>query len=103
MAGATLPQAEQLELIALVDDYVFGFSLREAVELAGQGEPDMWPPGLLEFFAGELGSGEYPRIAEVIGDDTAAGWRRIFAILGAPERFERGLQTLLDGVAARIA
>ena len=58
----------QFELVALVDDYVFGHVLR-TVEVRAS-----------------------------LGDDARAAARFEGALARDPERFERGLQRLLDGI-----
>ncbi len=98
--GADLSAEEKFELIGLVDDYVFGFALREAQESA-EHERGI-PPEVIEFFQRELDTGAYPLIREFLGPDADAGADRVTAIFFSEGRFERGLDRLLDGVEAQM-
>jgi hypothetical protein len=100
-----LPAEERLGLISLVDEYVFGYSLRETIDFGGEVGDEQWPPGTLELFEHELQSGAYPHINSLIADElhtdsAAEGTRRVMQIISKPERFERGLRQLLDGIEA---
>jgi hypothetical protein len=97
MAG--LKDFEQMELVGLVDDYVFGHALR-AREMAGDThQSEEHVAAMLDYLQTMLATGEYPYIAELAGDDVRGNFER-FAKLAADEsRFERGLQRLLDGIA----
>jgi AcrR family transcriptional regulator len=91
---------ETFDLIALVDDYVFGFALREAQDM--DEDPDEWPAEFKQFFQRELDSGDYPRIRELLGSEVDAGIGRLAEIGNREGRFERGLEQLLDGIEARL-
>jgi AcrR family transcriptional regulator len=95
-----LGDEEKFELIGLVDDYVFGFALREAQETA-EHERGV-PPAVIEFFQRELDSGDYPLIRDFLGPDADTAADRVAAIFLAEGRFERGLDRLLDGVESRM-
>lgn len=103
-----LPAEERLGLISLVDEYVFGYSLRETIDFGGEDEGEEWPPGTLELFERELRSGAYPRISSLIADElhtdsVAEGTRRVMEIISKPDRFEHGLRQLLDGIEAGMS
>lgn len=68
---------EKLTLLAMVDDFVFGHALREAVS---HSKTDS------EFAAAQLRSGAFPRLVEVFGDGQ---------IYAQDDRFEQGLRKLL--------
>jgi AcrR family transcriptional regulator len=93
------PQTK-FELIGQIDDYVFGYVLREAQELEEHRRG--WPPGVLEFFQRELDSGDFPQIESFLGDDVEAAVERISEYLFAEGRFDRGLNRLLDGIEASL-
>jgi AcrR family transcriptional regulator len=100
VAPLGLGRNETFELIGQVDDYVFGYSLREQQE---QEEHERgWPPEVLDFFRRELASGRYPRINDFFGDDIDAGFDAVVEFLSQPGRFERGLNRLLDGIEADV-
>jgi AcrR family transcriptional regulator len=98
MAGAGLNPKDTLEAIVLIDEYVFGFAIREAQE-PGEHEPG-WPPGVREFFQRELDSGEFPSVRELLGEDVDAGVALVRELFRQEGRFERGLERLLDGIEA---
>jgi hypothetical protein len=98
---------DRLELIGLVDDYVFGFTLREVLQemYEAEGDPDMTESGLA-FFESELGSGEYPHVSKMFRGDIRAGVERLMEEFSGERsnnrRFERGLKALLDGFEANL-
>ena len=101
MAGAGLDQRAKLEAIVLIDEYIFGFAIREAQEPDQDGPG--WPPDVREFFERELESGEFPNARELLGDDFEEGVAAIREVFREEGRFERGLERLLDGIEAGFA
>jgi len=100
MSGAGISSRAMFEAIVLVDEYVFGFAIREAQE---SDEHDRgWAPGVREFFQRELDSGEFPRVREFLGADVDAAIARVAEVFFEPGRFERGLERLLDGIEAGL-
>lgn len=100
VAPLGLGRNETFELIGLVDDYVFGYSLREVQER--EEHERGWPPEVLDFFKRELASGRYPLINDFFGEDIDSSFEAIFEFLNQPGRFERGLSRLLDGIEANL-
>jgi AcrR family transcriptional regulator len=100
MTGAGIPPRAMFEAIVLVDEYVFGFAIREAQE--SDEHERGWAPEVREFFQRELGSGEFPRLRELLGDDADAAVERVAEVFFEPGRFERGLERLLDGIEAGL-
>ncbi len=98
MAKSGLGPMARLEAIVLIDEYVFGFAIREAQE-PDQNGPG-WPPDVREFFERELDSGEFPNARELLGEDFEAGVAAIREVFREQGRFERGLERLLDGIEA---
>ena len=98
VATAPLDTAARLDLLTIVDDYVFGHVLRAGEQQARAASTD---PGhaaaITDYIQGQLGTGQFPYLSELARDPAAAS-------LADPgrldERFERGLQALLDGAAA---
>lgn len=101
-AVAPLELDDQLvfELIGQIDDYVFGYALREAQEL--EEHERGWPPEVVDFFQRQIDSGEYPQIRSLLGDDANAGVERVVELLTKEGRFDRGLERLLDGIEAGL-
>jgi AcrR family transcriptional regulator len=107
VSGLRVPQRDRVELIGLVDDYVFGFTLREVLQemYEAEGDPDMTESGLA-FFESELKSGEYPNVSKLFRGDLRAGIERLMESFSGERannrRFERGLKALLDGFEANL-
>jgi hypothetical protein len=99
--GLDWPFAEKLELITLVDDYVFGFTLRSQ-EYFNDDDPDEGEGRkALEFMADQIKTGDYPEIEKMLGSvDLGEAWGPDgeVAKLFTGNRFERGLEILLDGI-----
>lgn len=100
VAGLGLERELVFELIGQVDDYVFGYALREVQERE-EHERGL-PPEVIDFFQRELDSGNYPLITQFLGDDAAAGVEEVMNLLNTEGRFERGLDRLLDGIEATL-
>jgi AcrR family transcriptional regulator len=100
VAAAPLDTTAKLDLLAIVDDYVFGHVLRAGEQEArsATGTPEH-AAAIAGYIEGLLATGDYPRITELAGDPAAA------SSLGDPaeldRRFERGLTALLDGAVGR--
>jgi AcrR family transcriptional regulator len=97
----------QMEIVALIDDYVFGFVLRASLALfeAREEEADpSWMQAVFDYMAGELESGAYPNVGRLVDAHRAAGGRdEDLATMTLQEgRFERGLERLLDGIAVEL-
>lgn len=97
VADLPLELPKRLEVIAIVDDYVFGSVLR------GQ-EPGMSGDRkaldkMIEFTLAQIRTGVYPNLAAMMGDDDpVTAFARVSRWMSADQRFERGLDAILDGV-----
>ena len=95
VAGAPLDTTAKLDLLTIVDDYVFGHVLRVA-EQQTRSEARSAADGaaIASYIEGLLADGSYPHISALAGDAAAGS-------IGDPaeldRRFERGLAALLDG------
>ena len=106
--GTGLEPPARLELLALVDDYVFGSALHAVESLRraalARAEPDAVRRAV-EFGVAQMRSGAFPQIeALATGGGPGGG-----ASVGPPmdtefieAQFERGLQAVLDGAALRM-
>jgi AcrR family transcriptional regulator len=100
------PLRNRVELVGLVDDYVFGFTWRELLQESydAQGDPNMAESGLA-FFESELATGEYPNTSKLFRGDLRTAIERVMANFTGQAndpRFERGLKALLDGFEANL-
>jgi AcrR family transcriptional regulator len=77
LAETSMTGGEKLTLLGMVDDFVFGHTLREAADRSAVDT---------EFAAAQLRSGAFPRLVEVFGDGR---------IRAQDDRFEQGLRRLL--------
>jgi hypothetical protein len=88
----------QFEITALMDDFVFGHAMRTR----GIGRSNQTPKERLDavvaYMERQLATGEFPRLQTIAGDDLRAGFQRVAELATDPERFERGLQVVLDGI-----
>jgi AcrR family transcriptional regulator len=100
VSSLDLDREETFELIGQLDDYVFGYALREVQEL--EEHERGWPAEVVDFLQHELDSGDYPLISEFFGDDVNTGVEEIFDLITLEGRFERGLERLLDGIEANL-
>ena len=102
LSRTSFDRRTKLELLALVDDFVFGHVLRVAeARSAFQKEPDPEVFAAIKKWASEqYESGAFPHTLAFFG--RAPGEKIVAEVAGLDDeegRFERGLATLLDGVA----
>lgn len=98
MSAVEIARETKFEAIVLIDEYVFGFAIREAQE-ADEHERG-WPPGVREFLQRELDGGSYPLIRDFFGADADSAQELVKAVFFDEGRFDRGLDRLLDGIEA---
>ena len=88
-----------MELIALVDDYVFGHALRSTEYEPDDGEL----AAHLEYMAARLEIGEYPHMRSALGGgELTETVERMATMASDPDRFERGVSRLLDGIEPEL-
>lgn len=98
VADTGLGETGQLELLTLVDDYVFGFVMREE-QLEDFDLDAKLQPELIAFFEDSLATGEFPNVERFVGSEQPTlGFARFAEMARDPGRFDRGLARLLDGV-----
>jgi AcrR family transcriptional regulator len=76
--GTTMTTREKFGLLATIDDFVFGYALREAAT-----EPKVD----LKFVKAQLATGAFPRLKEAFAEGR---------MLATRDRFQMGLRALLD-------
>jgi AcrR family transcriptional regulator len=96
LANAPFDTRGKLDLLTIVDDYVFGHVLRAAELHARTGtEPDPAEvAAIMQFIQDQLSSGQFPHLA-ALADDPAG--RTVTDPGRLEQRFELGLQALIDG------
>ncbi|NUR69421.1 MAG: TetR family transcriptional regulator [Hamadaea sp.] len=104
VASTGLPPQDRMDLISAVDEYVAGFVLKTDLEPGLESVPAEATPQATAYLDGLLSTGDYPHVAELLGDgDRWAALVRLGNAYSPDERFDRGLRRLFDGVAAQIA
>lgn len=101
VADAPLDTATKLDLITLVDDYVFGHVLRAGEQQARSAGGDQEHAAeIAGYIQRQIATGQFPHLERLTHDPAA----QTLADPGRlDERFERGLRALLDGAAADAA
>lgn len=103
VASLDLDLAGKLDLVSIVDDYVFGYALRAAELARESGTFEELRDHVLPYFAALMASGDYPELEKLFGGvDPERGFATVWAAFTAEGRFERGLQRMLDGFAASL-
>ncbi len=101
VAGAPLTMRARLDLLGIVDDYVYGHLLRGAELTTHPAHPATAPDpaAVVGFIEARLDAGELPQLAALAADPAA------LAAEGPGEldaRFEYGLRLIIDGAAAGL-
>jgi AcrR family transcriptional regulator len=91
---------DQFELASIVDDYVFGHGMRtyQGTQFGAEGDAASRIDAMVGYLTEQLGTGDYPHLEAIAGDDPAAGFARMGELASDEQRFERGLQRVLDGL-----
>jgi AcrR family transcriptional regulator len=103
LAHLPLDTAAKLELLGRVDDFVFGHVLRasEARNLAPHDERAV--DAIATFVEAQLASGRFPHLQALQGSESLRLLgERITGLHTDEERFERGLDALLEGSALQL-
>ena len=99
--------ATQMEIVSLVDDYVFGFAVRaiiEGREARIEEEDPRWIESVFDYMRREIETGAYPNVERIVEANRAEGRRdeELSMMVMQPGRFDRGLERLLDGIEASL-
>jgi AcrR family transcriptional regulator len=98
----------KMRIVTLIDDYVFGFSLRAYVagleHRVEETEPG-WVQAVFDYMAVELETGGYPNVERILEENRAAGGKDedLPAMALEEGRFERGLEYVLDGIEVELS
>ncbi|MCW2922638.1 MAG: Transcriptional regulator, TetR family protein [Thermoleophilia bacterium] len=105
LAATDLGWRDKLAITGIVDDYVFGYVMRAGEagrdlerDVGGAAEIASIDAMLRQHFAPD----ELTNIRGWAGDDPVAAWRAANEAFTSDERFELGLEALLDGLAVRF-
>lgn len=96
-----LPLAAKLDIAAVVDEYVFGYSMLERNNRKGDAVDD--EDSMIEYVSVLLETGAYPQLEALVADaPLRTVWREVHRALRDERRFERNLERILDGIAASL-
>ena len=84
LAATTMSTRQKLALLAMIDDFVFGYALREAATD---------PKVDVKFAKAQLATGAFPQLTETFGKGRPPAM---------PDRFRMGLRLLLDSVKENV-
>jgi AcrR family transcriptional regulator len=98
VARSPLGPSARLDLLGIVDDYVYGHVLR-AAELTERADAGEDVATMVELIKTRLPGADLPHLAALAGD-SAAGSLADPGVLDA--RFERGLRLIIEGAAAGL-
>ena len=100
----------QMEIMAVVDDYVIGFVVRSQRVAEYEAELDddtvaKWMNAAFGHLQSEIESGRFPYLQRAVEANRAAGGKDedLGRMASSEGRFERGLELLLDGIEATLA
>jgi AcrR family transcriptional regulator len=103
VSSIELPFAQKLEIALIVDDYVFGHVLRSTQAHTEDPREELRREAALAYLSSLLATGEYPHTAQVFaGLDAQQAVAMMVTAFRDPERFERGLERLMDGIEAGL-
>ncbi|MBX5483043.1 MAG: TetR/AcrR family transcriptional regulator C-terminal domain-containing protein [Myxococcaceae bacterium] len=104
LADTGLTAAAKLELLAHVDDYVFGHVLRAGEQHAMKSNATPEEVAAQRAFAeAQLSTGQFPHTRALFGrGEPGALLERLSSPEETERRFERGLASLLEGLAKRL-
>lgn len=108
LANTDLDVGAKIQVTGIVDDYVLGHAMRmhehgpngDGAHAGPSGATDIVET-MIAFTERELSTGEYPNLTEWMGDDVRGAWEASAEHFIGAERFERGLDALLDGLTLR--
>jgi AcrR family transcriptional regulator len=90
---------DKLDVIAAVDEYVFGYCLHARNDYADHGDPSVDDP-MMHYVLDLSRTGHYPQISALIAEHGFEPlWTKISGHAREESRFDRNLARLLDGIA----
>jgi AcrR family transcriptional regulator len=93
---------EKLELVLIVDDYVFGYVLRSSAPRSELNDPEA-RHAACEYLATLIATGDYPHTSAMFaGYDVDAALDRMITAFRNRDRFANGLERLMDGLEADL-
>lgn len=101
VSSLPVPPQVKMELLSIVDDFVFGTVLRDR-DLGAHRMTQEAAATVNDLTKHYLAEGEYPHLTELIGDrEPITAFLDFAALISEESRFERGLAMILDGFTAK--
>jgi len=102
VASLPIPLFEKLDIVNMVDAYVFGFCLHERNNVR-EGHRDPFERAMVDYTNDLIATGDYPQLSVLVSEYGLEGtWAELARYFADPRRFERGLERVLDGVATAL-
>jgi len=96
VAGLDTDFATKLDVVTTVDEYVFGFCLHERTTMH---EDAATGDAMKRYVEDLIATGGFPELTRLVGEVGTAGvWAELSAHANDPDRFDRNLARLLDGI-----
>lgn len=99
LAELEIPIVDKLDILSSVDEYVFGYALQLYTNYSDDGDDADNGPTMNRYIAELAATGDYPQVSKLLaelGPDRT--WDVVADVFRDPDRFDRGLRRLLDGI-----
>lgn len=101
VSSLDLPLASKIDIVALIDEYTFGYALQHRNTSAA--DSSATEDTVIEYASVLLETGAYPELSALTEHrDLRSVWREVWGALRDPDRFERNLNRLFDGIEASL-
>ena len=101
VASLDIPLSDKLDIISLIDEYVFGYSRIERNNHRDNAIDD--EDEMIEYVSVLIDTGAFPHLASLTDEmGLRPLWRTVHTSLRDEKRFNRNLARLLDGIAASL-
>jgi AcrR family transcriptional regulator len=97
LAALDVDLATKLDIISVVDEYVFGYCFQQRT--AFQSDASAAAEQVVSYVSELVAGGGYPELERLLATEGAAAvWGQVLAHLHDPDRFQRNLSRILDGI-----
>jgi len=102
VATLDIPLADKLDIISLIDEYVFGYARIEHNNRRGDASND--EDEMIDYVSVLIETGAFPHLASLTDEmGLRPLWRTVHTSLRDEKRFTRNLTRLLDGIEASLS
>lgn len=100
VASLDVSLEDKLDVMTVVDEYVFGYCLHERTNFHDETE-EVASPQLVDYVNELAATGDYPHVSALLAEHGVdSAWSQISASAFDPQRFDRNLARILDGFEA---